>query len=117
ADLKNLAAAWYTHDGVTPVTNETQQAVRDAARSLADAGLKTDERRPPHVERGYDLWLQLFSRASVVQLRAVYGGYEDRAGSFVSWRLQTADDTPPPTLDQYIRSWMERDRLRQELLD
>ena len=116
SDLTNVTVAWYTDDGVIPVTKETEHAVRDAARALTDAGLRTEERRPPHVERGYDLWLQLFSRASVVQLRSVYGGYEDRAGSFVSWRLRSADDTPPPSLDQYIASWMERDRRRTELL-
>ncbi len=33
------------------------------------------------------------------------------------WRLATADDTPPPTLDDYITAWMERDRLRGVLLD
>ncbi len=31
------------------------------------------------------------------------------------WRLLTT--TPPPTLDEYIAAWMERDRLREELLD
>jgi amidase len=116
SDLKSASVAWYTDDGVTPVSAETGNAVRDAARALADAGLKVEERQPPHVERGYDLWLQLFSRASVVQLRAVYSGHEDKAGSFVKWRLKTADDLPPPTLDHYITSWMERDRLRTELL-
>jgi len=117
ANQKGVAVAWYTDDGVAPVTKETQQAVRAAAQALSDAGLRVAEQRPPHVERGYDLWLQLFSRASVVQLRAVYQGHEHDAGSFVSWRLKTADSTPPPTLDQYIASWMERDRLRNELLD
>ena len=34
----------------------------------------------------------------------------------MSWRLATADDNPPPTLDEYIAGWMERDRLREELL-
>ena len=58
----------------------------------------------------------MFSRASVVQLRKVYQGREKEGGSFVSWRLSTADDTPPPTLDEYIANWMERDRLREELL-
>lgn len=116
-DLKSMRVAWYTDDGVSPVTAETSNTVRDAARALADAGLRVEERRPPHVERGYDLWLQLFSRASVVQLRAVYSGHEEQAGSFVKWRLKTADDSPPPALDQYIASWMERDRLRAELLE
>ena len=37
--------------------------------ALSDAGLIVEERRPPHVERGNEMWLKLFSRASVVQLR------------------------------------------------
>ena len=116
-DLRGAAVAWYADDGVAPVTSETQQAVHAPAQALSDAGLIVNEKRPPHVERGYELWLQLFSRASVVQLRTVYRGREHEGGSFVSWRLKTADSTPPPTLDQYIGAWMQRDRLRDELLD
>ncbi|HYK21798.1 MAG TPA: amidase [Pyrinomonadaceae bacterium] len=111
-----LRFAWYAEDGVVPVTKETARAVRVAASVLTDAGLGGEERRPPHVERGNELWLKLFSRASVVQLRQVYSGRETEGGSFVSWRLATAGDTPPPTLDEYISNWMERDRLREELL-
>ena len=116
-DLKGVDVAWYTDDGVARVTEETKQAVRAAVQALSDSGLRAVEKRPPHVERGYELWLQLFSRASVVQLRAVYQDHEHEAGSFVSWRLKTADTTPAPTLDQYIAAWMERDRLRDEVLD
>jgi len=116
-DLKGVDVAWYTDDGIAPVTEETKQAVRAAAQALSDSGLRVVEKRPPHVERGYELWLQLFSRASVVQLRAVYQDHEHEAGSFVSWRLKTADKTPPPTLDQHIAAWMERDRLRDEVLN
>jgi Asp-tRNA(Asn)/Glu-tRNA(Gln) amidotransferase A subunit family amidase len=113
---KGLRFAWYRDDGVVPVTVETSQAVRNAAGALSEAGLVGEERRPPHVERGNELWLKLFSRASVVQLRQAYKDHEDEGGSFVGWRLRTADDTPPPTLDEYIANWMERDRLREELL-
>jgi aspartyl-tRNA(Asn)/glutamyl-tRNA(Gln) amidotransferase subunit A len=52
----------------------------------------------------------------VVQLRKWYAARETEGGSFVSWRLATSDDTPVPTLDEYIANWMERDRLREELL-
>jgi len=113
---KGIRVAWYCDDGVVPVTEETSAAVQAAARVVADAGLVVEERRPPHVQRGNELWLKLFSRASVVQLRQIYAGRENEGGSFVSWRLATADQTPPPTLDEYIASWMERDRLREELL-
>lgn len=116
-DIRGLRVAWYTDDGVAPVTEETARAVRAAAQVLSDAGCIVEERRPPHVERGYEMWLKMFSRASVVQLRKLYKGHEGTGGSFVSWRLGTADRTPPPTLDEYIASWMERDRLREELLE
>ena len=116
-DIRGSRVAWYTDDGVAPVTEETARAVGSAARALSDAGLIVEEQRPPHVERGNELWLKMFSRASVVQLKKVYKGREREGGSFVSWRLGTADQTPPPTLDEYIASWMERDRLREELLE
>lgn len=109
--------AWYTEDGVAPVTEETRQAVAVAADALAEAGLIVEERLPPAIDRGHELWLKLFSRASVVQLREVYAGHESEAGSFVRWRLETADDGVLPGLDEYISAWMERDRLRLSLLD
>ncbi|MFN2406648.1 MAG: amidase [Pyrinomonadaceae bacterium] len=115
-DLRGARFAWYGDDGVVPVTEETAQAVKNAAKALIDAGLIGEERRPPHIERGNELWLKLFSRASVVQLRQAYAGRENEGGSFVSWRLRTADDAPAPSLDEYIGNWMERDRLREELL-
>lgn len=115
-DLRADRFAWYSDDGLAPVTAETAGAVSKVASVLTNAGLIGEERRPPHVERGNELWLKLFSRASVVQLREVYSGRESEGGSFVRWRLGTADDTPAPTLDQYIAGWMERDRLRAELL-
>ena len=116
-DVRGLRVAWYTNDGIAPVTQETAHAVATAARALADAGLICEERRPLSVDRGNEMWLKLFSRASVVQLRKAYAGRESEGGSFVNWRLSTADDNPPPTLDEYIAGWMERDRLREELLE
>jgi amidase len=115
-DLTSTRVAWYANDDVSPVTRETLRAISAAANALANAGLRVEETRPPGVERGYDLWLKLFARASVVQLRNVYSGREEEGGSFVRWRLATADETPAPSLDEYIQSWMERDRLRSELL-
>lgn len=109
--IRGCRVAWYTDDGIAPVTDETRRVVEQAACALNDAGLVAGQRRPPGLERGHDLWLKLFSRASVVQLRDVYRGHEEEAGAFVRWRLATADDTSAPTLDEYISAWMERDRL------
>ena len=117
ASIPGWRVACYTEDGVSPVSEETRSAVETAARALADNGLIVEQTRPPGIERGHDLWLKIFSRASVVHLRNVYGGQEEKGGEFVRWRLKTADETPPPSLDDYINSWLERDRLRAELIE
>jgi Asp-tRNA(Asn)/Glu-tRNA(Gln) amidotransferase A subunit family amidase len=115
--LAGVRVIWYSDDGISPVTSETHATVKSAAAALANAGLLVEERRPPGIEQALELWLKLFSRASVVLLRDVYGDEHEKAGSFVRWRLATADDSPPPTLDDYIRSWLERDALRARLIE
>ena len=115
--LAGQRVAWYSDDGVAPVTRETSSAVETTARALSQAGLLVGERRPPGVERGHDLWLKLFSRASVVQLREVYEKHEELGGDFVRWRLAKAVNEQPAGLDEYIGWWMERDRLRAELVE
>jgi len=112
-----IQVACYDYDGTAQVTDETKQAVAAAATALRSSGLNVSEKRPPHVDVANDLWLKIFSRASVVQLRKAYSGRETDGGSFVTWRLKTADHTPSLTIDEYIASWMERDRLRAELID
>jgi Asp-tRNA(Asn)/Glu-tRNA(Gln) amidotransferase A subunit family amidase len=99
------------------VTAETARAVATAAKVLDDAGLITEERRPPHVDRGHEIFSRLFSRASIVVLRKIYEGREREAGLVVAESMAHADDKPPPTLDEYIATWMERDRLREELVE
>jgi Asp-tRNA(Asn)/Glu-tRNA(Gln) amidotransferase A subunit family amidase len=117
ASLAGSRVAWYSDDGVAAVTVETRKTVEAAALALSDAGLIVEQTLPPGTERGHELWLKLFSRASVVQLRNVYAGNEEKGGQFVRWRLATADDTPAPALDDYINSWLERDRLRAMLVE
>jgi Asp-tRNA(Asn)/Glu-tRNA(Gln) amidotransferase A subunit family amidase len=111
-----IRIAWYAFDGAIPVTEATEKALNTAAQVLSDRGLDCRQELPPHLERANELWLKLFSRASVVQLRKVYAGREEDGGTFVSWRLKNADNPPPPTLDEYISNWMERDLAREELL-
>jgi len=117
AHIRGRRVAWFTDDGASPVTEETRSAVASTVSALADAEMQVEECHPPGVERGFDLWLKLFARASVVLLRELYSGREEEAGAFIRWRLKTADDSPPATLDQYIRDWRERDRLRATLLE
>lgn len=116
-NLRGRRVAWYAYDGVAPVTDETRDAVRAAALALETAGLSIDEERPPGVERAPLLWSALFSRASLRQLREVYGGHEEKAGGFVRAMFAQDDRAEPPLLDEFIAAWIERDRLRAALVE
>jgi amidase len=48
-DVAGLRVAWYDDDGIAAPSPETARTVRDAARALADAGLRIDEARPPEI--------------------------------------------------------------------
>jgi len=116
-DLRGCQVAWYTYDGVAPVTEDTRNAVESAARALENAGLKVREENPPAIERGHDLWSALFARASLVQMRSEYKGREDEAGPLVRHLLDSSTFSESPTLDEFARVWIERDQLRAALVE
>ena len=121
ARLQGLRLAWYTHDGVAPVTGETRDAVLASAKVLSDRGLDVDEGRPPGVADGFRLWIELFSRASTEQLREFYRGREDQAGPQVAPMLGKFDERTDlngkvSEAEQLAAAVAERERLRQELL-
>jgi len=115
--LRGSRVAFYSHDGVTPITDETRAAIIAAAHALEDAGLIIEEERPPGIGRGAELWPALFSRMSVKLLRRLYGGEEEKAGEFVRAMLKHAARAVQQTDDGMIDAWLERDRLRQELIE
>jgi Asp-tRNA(Asn)/Glu-tRNA(Gln) amidotransferase A subunit family amidase len=115
-ELRGTRAAWYAFDGVSPVNEETVKALASAARALACAGLFVEERRPPCVERGPELWQRLFSRAASGYLRKAYEGQEQLAGADAQFLLKATVDATPQTLEDFLSAWDERDALRAELL-
>jgi Asp-tRNA(Asn)/Glu-tRNA(Gln) amidotransferase A subunit family amidase len=113
--MRGWHAAWYTDDGIAPVTEETRRAVEGAARALGDAGLIVEERCAPNVERGAEMCEMLLSPPARVHLRDFYAGHEREAGFVIRWLLSGIDETPSPTLDEYLRFWIECDCLSQAL--
>jgi amidase len=119
ARLKGLRVAWYTDDGVAPVTRETRDAVLAAAKAFGDHGLAVDEARPPGVADGFRLWIELFSRAVEEQLREFYRGKEDQAGPQVAAMLGKFDQRTNDAIgeaEKLAAAMAERERLREELL-
>ena len=119
--LQGLRVAWYTDDGIAPVTRETRDAVAGAARALSEAGLKVAEAKPPGVSNGFRLWIELFSRAVTVQLYEFYRGREGQTGPQVSAMLDRFDertdlDDRVNQAEKLAAAVLEREELREELL-
>jgi len=60
-DVGRLRIAYYTHDGLSPATPETIQAVERAARALGNRCLTVEEHQPAALERTFSLvWETVF---------------------------------------------------------
>ncbi|HEY0099116.1 MAG TPA: amidase [Pyrinomonadaceae bacterium] len=118
--LRGLRVAFYTDDGVVPVTTETKRAVEAAARALTEAGLETIEARPPEISGATELWLALFSREVGQIVRAEYAGREELAGASVRALLRREEEVKATVSNapgDRFEAWAERDRLRAALLE
>ncbi len=120
-ELNCLRVAWYTDDGVSPVTRETRDAVAAAAKALSENGLEVDEAKPPGVADGFRLWIELFSRAVTEQLHEFYRGREDQAGPQVAAMLgkfneRTGLNGRVSEAEKLAAALVERERLREDLL-
>jgi amidase len=120
-DDRRGAVAFYVHDGVAPVTEETEAAVRAAVEKLIDAGYDVREERPPAVADGSRLWVELFSRVSADQLQDFYRGGEDEAGPLVASIIhRNSDDSSfegkVENAERLAKAVIERESLRETLL-
>ena len=120
-DDRRGAVAFYVHDGVAPVTEETEAAVRVAAKKLIDAGYDVREERPPAVAEAPRLWVELFSRVSAEQLRDSYRGREDEAGPLVASIIHrnsedSSFEAKIENAERLAKAVVERERLSETLL-
>ncbi|MDX6610886.1 MAG: amidase [Blastocatellia bacterium] len=113
--VRGLRIGWYASDGVVPVTVETSKAVETVVAALGHAGAEISECIPPGISEGSRLWIELYSQASLAQLRDIYRGQEDQAGPVVRALFNSASSRGQPEIG--AREVLnERDQLRRELL-
>jgi Asp-tRNA(Asn)/Glu-tRNA(Gln) amidotransferase A subunit family amidase len=117
-----LRVAFYTDDGITPVTSEVKDTVQDAARALAGAGVSVDETTPPGVSRGSHLWVELFAGAARNEIASLYRGRETEAGWKLLKILRQTQEAGPEFEDKIKAAErladvvLEREKLREKLL-
>ena len=104
----------FEDDGRTPVTPETREAVRAAARSLEAAGHLVEPFRPAGLDRAREVWNVLFCEAGLLLLGETLGGTE-RALPILEAFLASAAPAPL-TGARLLHAWADRDALRAEFL-
>jgi Asp-tRNA(Asn)/Glu-tRNA(Gln) amidotransferase A subunit family amidase len=108
---------YFEDDGLTPVTPETRQAVRDAAQALRNQGFRVEPYRPQALEAARTLWWTLFVRCGAMLLEPQMLGKEELMSPTFRNFLDIAHTRPPLTGDEVLAAWSDTDRVRTELLE
>lgn len=115
-DLKQIPIGFFEDDGLAPVTNETRQAVRDAARALEQQGFQVHPFRPQGLEQARQLWWKFFVRCGAMLLDPLVEGHEAKLSPVFQDFRAIAHSQPPLTGDELLAAWVECDRVRASLL-
>ena len=113
-DVTSLRVAMHTDNGIFSPTAETAEAVRAAARCLADAGVHLEEEVPDPIARHEDLFGRLFNAdggAWVQRLLDASGTAE--ASPFVARRMKPDEALDTPTFTALLE---ELDAYRSAML-
>ena len=116
-DAKRIPIGWFEDDGVTPVTEETRQAVRDAAAALEQRGFKVKRYRPATLEAARRLWWKFFVQCGEMFYRPTIQGHEHRLSPVFRDFLTIARAAEPLTTEQLLMAWAECDVVRGRLLE
>ena len=114
--LKKIRVGWFEDDGRTPVTPETRNAIRVAARHLESAGLPVAPFRPDGLETARQLWWQFFGIAGGMLLGPMLEGHEPDISPVLKEFNDWVAQEPRHTGDSLLATWMGRDELRSKIL-
>jgi Asp-tRNA(Asn)/Glu-tRNA(Gln) amidotransferase A subunit family amidase len=113
-DLKRVPIAFFEEDG--PVTAETRQAVRDAARTLEGQGFNVRRFKPQALEEARQLWWKFFVRGGAMLLDPlVKTRHAELSPTFLDF-LSIAHREPPLSAEELLSAWMDLDHVRRKLL-
>ena len=115
-NAKRIPIGWFEDDGLTPVTPETRQAVRDAVQSLDKQGFHLKPFRPASLEAARKLWWTFFVQCGAMFLAPMIHGREEQLSPVFRDFLGTARVPPPLTAEALLQAWAECDAVRGRLL-
>ena len=116
AELLSKPIAVLEDDGLVPVTEETWEAVRSAARALEERGFETRSFGSASLEAARRLWWKFFVRCGRMLLEPIIHAKEDQLSDTFRYFLSVARNEPLLNGDELLHAWTECDHLRSALL-
>jgi Asp-tRNA(Asn)/Glu-tRNA(Gln) amidotransferase A subunit family amidase len=113
-DLRRIPIGFFEDDG--PVTPQTRQAVRDAARTLESMGFSVRPFRPQALEEARQLWWKFFVRGGAMLLEPLVRERQSELSPTFLDFLSIAHREPPLSSHELLSAWMDCDRVRRKLL-
>src|SRR3984885_12408640 len=115
-DLRRVPIGFFEDDGHTPVTPETRQAVRDAARTLESQGFNIRPFRPRALEEARQLWWKFFVRGGAMLLDPLVQRRDSELSPTFLDFLSIAPSESPLSAQELLTAWMDCDHVRRKLL-
>jgi Asp-tRNA(Asn)/Glu-tRNA(Gln) amidotransferase A subunit family amidase len=115
-DAKAIPIGWFEDDGLTPVTEETRKAVRDAAQALERQGFIVRPFRPGWLEAARELWWKFFVQCGAMFYAPTIRGREEELSPVFKEFLEMARAEPPLTAESLLQAWADCDTVRGRLL-
>jgi Asp-tRNA(Asn)/Glu-tRNA(Gln) amidotransferase A subunit family amidase len=115
-DATAIPIGWFEDDGLIPVTAETRNAVRRAARELEKQGFDVRPFRPAWLEAARELWWKFFVQCGAIFYAPSIRGREEELSPIFRNFLEIARSEPPLTAESLLQSWAECDIVRGRLL-
>jgi Asp-tRNA(Asn)/Glu-tRNA(Gln) amidotransferase A subunit family amidase len=104
-------------DGVVPVTADTREAVRSAAKALEARGFEVRPFQSASLEAARRLWWIFFIRCGRMLLEPFTAGKEDRLSATFCYFLDLARREPDLSGEELLEAWAECDHLRARLME
>lgn len=115
-DVRSIPIGWFEDDGLTPVTEETREAVRNAASTLERQGFKVRRFCPAGLDELRELWWTFFVQCGAMFYAPVIRGREQELSPIFRNFLETAAALPPLTAESLLHAWARCDLARGRVL-
>ncbi len=115
-ELLSKPIAVLEDDGLIPVTAETREAVRSAAKALEARGFEVRPFRSASLEAARELWWIFFMRCGDMLLEPFVRGKEDRLSETFRYFLDVARREQALSGAELLHAWTKLDHVRAKLM-